>query len=31
LDEKQLKQIVFFYKDNTFKIFENWIIFDYED
>ena len=23
LDEKQLKQIVFFYKDNTFKIFEN--------
>ena len=23
LDEKQLKQIVFIYKDNTFKIFEN--------
>jgi transcriptional regulator with XRE-family HTH domain len=23
LDEKQLKQIVFFYKDNTFKIFKN--------
>ena len=23
LDEKQLKQIVFFYKDNTFKIFQN--------
>ena len=23
LDEKQLKQIVFFYKDNTFKTFQN--------
>ena len=27
-NEKNLEQIIFIYKDNSFKVYKNWIIFD---